>query len=91
MYWKFSHAVWTSAKSLRVNSFPFLSTFDRWTTLARLDFGIVLVIGVESGFVVGVLFSNFLENYNLGREIFGGLVPHGRHRKTYSKRLFKTR
>lgn len=34
-------------KSFRVNSFPFLSTFVRWTTFARLDLGIVWVGGGE--------------------------------------------
>jgi hypothetical protein len=32
-----------------VSSLPFLSTFVRWTTFARLDFGIVAVLRDVSG------------------------------------------
>jgi hypothetical protein len=40
-FWYFPRHSCTLEKSLIVNSLPFLSTFDKWTTLARFDFGIV--------------------------------------------------
>jgi len=46
-YWEASRHSWTAEKSLRVSSLPFLLTFVRCTTLARLDFGIV--VGVVCG------------------------------------------
>jgi len=42
-YWYLSIHSLTLAKSLIVNSFPFLSTFVKCTTLDRLDLGIVLI------------------------------------------------
>lgn len=47
--WYSSRHSRTLAKSFRVNSFPFLSTFVRWTTFARLDLGILLVGGGQDG------------------------------------------
>ena len=44
MYWYLSMLSWTLAKSLSVSSLPFLSTWVRWTTLARLDLGILAVV-----------------------------------------------
>lgn len=39
--WYSSRHSLTFANSLRVSSLPFLSTFVRWTTFARLDLGMV--------------------------------------------------
>jgi hypothetical protein len=44
MCWKLSAASWTLAKSFWESSLPFLSVWVRWTTLARLDLGILAVL-----------------------------------------------
>ena len=41
---KLSAASWTLAKSFWESSLPFLSVWVRWTTLARLDLGILAVL-----------------------------------------------
>lgn len=68
-YWKVSRHSWTLEKSLRASSLPFLSTLVRWTTLARLDFGIV---AVGEGVVSVVGLENSFDSYAVEKmEYFG--------------------
>lgn len=53
-YWYSSRHSRTLEKSFSVSSLPFLSTFERWTTFWRLDFGILCEEEVEGLWCTGV-------------------------------------